>query len=480
MADRSLTSHSFPIRLALLLTLLIMGIRSVKAQVSPESLVTLDNLHLHLGYEYSPSSQDTALTRLWQQSNANGDLLLLHYLSGGKVPRSKQSVSASVYAKILSLPWVQQRSDKHIQTDSLLPGLPFPILKRSEITYTSPEGNSVSRFVRNYLVRNSLQKPDLFAYGFDELSKYAIQQTDIKQAPIPLQASPTDGEGIEIKRLASLGTILKDRKYWQPSIESSIQFSQNYVSSNWHKGGSSNINLFSRQYVGLEYKKDKIKWLNELEYKLSIYNSQNDTIRKYRVADDLFRLHSNFGYQAYRHWYYSADVEARTQIFSAYKENTHDLQAAFLSPLSIDFGLGMQYSLGKKSSKVYGRKWKLKVYLAPLSYNMKWSTRKNVDLPRHGFPQNDNFHQLVGSSVRAELSVDFNLNVSLQSRLYYTTSYRSVTAEWENTLNLALSRYLSTRLYLHLRYDDTTPAASTWGRYLQMNELVSCGFNYRF
>lgn len=165
-----------------------------------------------------------------------------------------------------------------------------------------------------------------------------------------------------------------------------------------------------------------------MEYKLSIYNSQNDTIRKYRVADDLFRLHSNFGYQAYRHWYYSAGCRGPHANLSAYKENTHDLQAAFLSPPSIDFGLGMQYSLGKKVQSLRA-KMEIESLSGSTSYNMKWSTRKN-DLPRHGFPQNDNFHQLM-AHVRAELSADFKLNVSLQSRLYYTTSYRSVTAEWE-------------------------------------------------
>jgi hypothetical protein len=51
--------------------------------------------------------------------------------------------------------------------------------------------------------------------------------------------------------------------------------------------------------------------------------------------------------------------------------------------------------------------------------------------------------------------------------------------EFENSLNIMLSQYLSTTLYLYMRYDDGVPKDSKYG-YLQINELVSFGLNYKW
>ena len=71
------------------------------------------------------------------------------------------------------------------------------------------------------------------------------------------------------------------------------------------------------------------------------------------------------------------------------------------------------------------------------------------------------------------------MNLTWTSRLYFNTSYKNVEVEWENTLDMALTRYFSTRFNLNLRYDDAVLPYPGWHRYLQYNELLSFGFNYR-
>ncbi len=61
----------------------------------------------------------------------------------------------------------------------------------------------------------------------------------------------------------------------------------------------------------------------------------------------------------------------------------------------------------------------------------------------------------------------------------YFTNYSKVEAELENTLNMSLSRFFSTRLYLHLRYDDGVPKDTDYG-YLQVSEVVSFGLNFKW
>ena len=77
----------------------------------------------------------------------------------------------------------------------------------------------------------------------------------------------------------------------------------------------------------------------------------------------------------------------------------------------------------------------------------------------------------------------YNLNrsTSLKSRFKYFTSFDKVEVESENEMNFSFNRYFSTRIYLYLRYNDSEniPRDPTLG-YLQINELLSFGFNYKW
>ncbi len=337
-------------------------------------------------------------------------------------------------------------------------------------------------------IRNAQEMMALFEYKHLDLFE-TTRQTLLPYSPDYSLVLPDDNLEISdvtpslqfplINGDEKLIGIIPKRRYWTTGLESTVQFSQNYISENWYKGGSSNLNIFTRNYINKEYNRNRIRWTNELESKLSLYNAARDTINRYRVSDDLLRLRSNFGYKAFNRWYYTLDTEARTQLFKNFEENSTKILAAFLAPLTFNAGLGMKYDLNKKSRKVYGRKTKLSVNIAPLSYSFKWSARKDIDLARHGFAPGETVLHQVGSTVKAELNFDYNRRINFQSRLYFSTTYENMEAEWENTVNLSLTRFLSTRFYLYLRYDDKAPIKPPSKTHLQINELFSFGFFYR-
>ena len=272
--------------------------------------------------------------------------------------------------------------------------------------------------------------------------------------------------------------VLKQR-HWIPSLESSIQFSQNRVSDNWYKGGASNLNLYMRNYFGLRYVTERVLWNNEIESRLSIYNAEKDSVHRYRIADDLLRLSSNYGIRAWNKVYYTLDAELRTQLLQSYQENKASIQSEFLAPYTINVGLGMKFDYSMVSTKVYGRAFNLSVNVAPISYTYRATTKKHIDLARHGLSEDMLWYQRIGSTVRANWQWKMNMNITWTSRFYFNTSYQHVEAEWENTLDMALTRFFSTRFNLQLRYDDAVRPASGWNKHLQYNELLSFGFNYR-
>jgi hypothetical protein len=85
----------------------------------------------------------------------------------------------------------------------------------------------------------------------------------------------------------------------------------------------------------------------------------------------------------------------------------------------------------------------------------------------------------LGSTITSIMTYDITRYISWNSRFKYFTSYDMVEAEFENTLNMMLSQYLSTRLYLNVRYDDTVDPDPTF-KYFQINEVVSFGLNYKW
>jgi hypothetical protein len=286
--------------------------------------------------------------------------------------------------------------------------------------------------------------------------------------------------------------FIPDRRYWTSGFESTLQFSQNYVSENWHKGGSSNLNIYSKNYMRYNYNRDKIQITNEGEITANMYNAPKDTLRNYKIGNDIVRLHSNIGYKAFEKWFYTLDVEFITQLFTNHEENTNNVYSAFLSPFFINTGIGMKYDLNKPFPQRH-KNLKLSVNVAPLAYTYQYSIRKGpaMNLARHKFEEKEdpaegenrykNVKHIFGPSVRVDMVMTFNRNVSWQSRFYFKTNFEENLAEFENTLILAVTRHFSTRIYLYPRYDDKEVIVDGKKQSnFQLNQLLSFGFNYKW
>jgi len=270
------------------------------------------------------------------------------------------------------------------------------------------------------------------------------------------------------------------RKYWIYEGEHSFQFAQNYFSDNWHKGGTSNLNFNSYQVIKANYQKDKIRFNNTLEWRLSLFNAPDDTVRNYRIGNDQIRYYSDFGFDSFvKRWSYSMNMEVKSQLFNNFNSNSVDLRSSFLAPLYVNAGVGLKFDLDKKPKNLRHRSVKWALSLSPVSINYKYVGNDAVDVKRYGIPEDRKSLLDIGSTITSILKYNFNRYVSWDSRFTYFTSYEKVVSEFENSLNMALSNAFSTRVYVNVRFDDGVPADPDF-KYWQVNQTLSFGLNYKW
>jgi hypothetical protein len=336
----------------------------------------------------------------------------------------------------------------------------------------------IQKIRRNYYTDH----PDRVKYSilnFESLPQVATDDEIVRETFNPFRellrsetAYSLEAPGVELTTI--------NRKYWVRSGEHSFQFAQNYFSDNWHKGGTNNLNFNSYHVLRVNYKKDKVRFNNTLEWRLSVFNAPDDSLREYRIGNDLIRYYGDFGLDAFaKGWSYSMNMEAKSQLFNSYPTNSNQLRSALLSPLYVNAGVGLKFNLDKKSEKVRGRRVRWDLALAPISLNFKYVSNDSVDVVRFGIPENKKYNLDMGTTVTSILKYDITRYITWDSRLTYFTSYDKVEAEFENSLNMALSNAFSTRIYLNVRFDDGVPPHPDL-KYLQYNQTLSFGLNYKW
>lgn len=328
-------------------------------------------------------------------------------------------------------------------------------------------------------------RPDLVKYTTDFLPSDRLEYKPVEGPSYSGELAVTDMPNVPTKSAGVIEKVTVDRRYWIPRFEAYAQLAQNQVSPNWHKGGNSSANLSSRLFYQLAYKKDKVEWVNELEYKLGLFTVPSEIKLEekpdFKISEDVFRMRTNFGVQAWRRWYYTIDANVRSQLLRNHDREGHLTTRAF-APLIMDGGIGMKYTL--KEKKIGGNPFNnvdFSLNIAPASMQLIWIYAKDVARGRYGLQEGQDHLFRLGSSVRMNLNWQFSDAFSWRSRLYYNTSYKHIETELENTIEYAFNQYFSTMLNVNLRFDDSVimDGPKNFKTLLQYNELFSFGFSIK-
>ena len=260
--------------------------------------------------------------------------------------------------------------------------------------------------------------------------------------------------------------------YWTTGGIGYLQFSQNHISDNWYKGGESTKSLLSGLVLFANFNdKQKVQFENKLEWKLGFITAPSDTLHSYKANNDMIRLNSKFGLRAIKNWYYTLSVDFKTQLFSNYKTNTDDLISALFSPAELNVGLGMDFKYVK------GGTCNLSVLINPINYTLYTVMSDEVDPTKFNIKEGHKHENVFGSRFEATLKWKLFKSLMWESNLSYTTNYEKALADWENTFTFVVNKYLSTKLFVHGRFDDG--AVRKEGQsYFQLQEILSFGLNY--
>lgn len=270
------------------------------------------------------------------------------------------------------------------------------------------------------------------------------------------------------------GVLIRKPNFWTFSGDSYIQFLQNYITDNWYKGGESNYSLVSSLTLNANYNnKSRVKFENKLELRLGFQTSRDDTLHMFKTNNDLIRYTGKLGLQAHSHWYYSLQLLAYTQFTHGLKSNDKNVYSDFMSPFDLNLGLGMDYTVETKNKRLTGS-----INLSFLSFNFRYVDRQDL-ASRYGITGEHHTREDFGSQLTANLTWNISDNVNWKTRLYGYTSYSRALVEWENTIALKVSRYISTNIFLYPRFDDSANRDDKLG-YLQFKEYCSLGFTYSF
>ncbi|WP_455672873.1 DUF3078 domain-containing protein [Phocaeicola sp.] len=261
--------------------------------------------------------------------------------------------------------------------------------------------------------------------------------------------------------------------FWTHKGNGYLQFTQHYISDNWYKGGESTNALLSGLVLEANFDdRQRLEFENKLEMKLGFVTAPSDTVHKYKTNADLFRLNSKLGVKAFKNWYYTLAAEFKTQFFGNYKTNTNDMISNFLSPAQLDVTVGMDFKQNKKN-------YSLSLLTSPLAYTLMYISNDRIENPAaFNVEPGHRAANLFGSKFTGNLNWKIIPSIVWESKLEYFTTYEKVIASWENTFNFVLNRYLSTKIFVHARYDDGVTLTEDNRSYFQLQEMLTFGLNY--
>ena len=337
-------------------------------------------------------------------------------------------------------------------------------------------GDDVTNAVDAALLSLYMRRPDLVKNNETNLMNAGLLRNDVNEEVKPhVELAEKVASVPEVpEEVAPVAVVVEKPNFWKFKFDGSMQFLQNYVSDNWHKGGESNYSAVASTVFELNYNdQERVLFDNKLEMKLGFQTSRSDTVHKFKPNNDLLRYTGKLGLQAHKKWYYTLQLLAYTQFTRGLKANDKNVYSDFMSPFDLNVGIGMEYKVEALNKRLTGT-----LNFLPMAYNFRYVDRLAL-ATKYGLDEGKHTLHDFGSQLTVDLTWKMAEQISWKTRLYGFTSYKRGLIEWENLITLKVSKYISANLFLYPRFDDSGSRDDDMG-YFQFQEYSSLGLNYTF
>lgn len=328
------------------------------------------------------------------------------------------------------------------------------------------------------------QEDLLYSYMIDNPTAIEFAYWDLPTPPVLISDDPSFIAFLnkqEVPEVKTDGAILPEievrKKYWLHTFNTGLQFSQAFVSPNWYQGGNNylallfnfgwNVNLNQVYHPNILFQSD-------LSYKLALSSNPSGSYHKYSISEDLFQYNLNAGLKAIKNWYYSFNLQFKTQLFNNFEQSSDVRTASFLSPGDLNIGLGMSYNHKNKLNT-----FEYTLSISPISYNLKTCISDKVNHETYNIPLDKKTKSEVGSNLEFKMNWKITANITYNTRMFMFTDYHYLLTDWQNTFSFDINKFLSTQLFVHLRYDGSADNDSSWKKFM-MREILSFGLSYTF
>ena len=340
--------------------------------------------------------------------------------------------------------------------------------------------------ISEQLARAYVAQPQLFTTTEQELQDAGTLRNDLAQvvvAPAVNLSDKVEAEAMHID-IDPVEPEVTKPNFWTFKGNGGLQFTQSYFSKNWYQGGENNFAFLGPFTFDANYNNQRrVQLDNKLEAQLGFQTSDN-AATKLRPTSNLLRLTSNLGIKAIGNWNYSAQLQLQTQPYMSYNGSSSDVTGDFISPLYVRASIGMDFKLKKP-------KFEGTLKLAPLSYVITYVRRPSL-IGRYGIHEGHHSKHEWGPNIEARFKWNIVKNVSWESREYAFTTFSMFRFESENIITFTINKYLSPKLFLYPRYEDTKyynlkrnddgtlADDSARETHWMFKEFFSLGFNYDF
>lgn len=267
---------------------------------------------------------------------------------------------------------------------------------------------------------------------------------------------------------------------WKTGGQVGVNFSQ-VALSNWAGGGQNTLaiagllNLFSNR------KTDVSTWDNGLEIGYGFTKQADLDLRK---SDDKVILLSKYGYKAANQLFYSALLDARTQLTDGFNYDKIDsatgdptIISRFAAPAYVTLGLGATW----KPADYF------EVFVAPISNRLILVLDDTLSAAgAFGVDPGKKVKSELGALLNATFKKELMTNVTLSSRLNLFSAYQTfdkAVITWESLLGLKVNDYITASVTLDVLYDEKvkiTRDDKTVGPSTQIREVLAIGLGYKF